>query len=358
MPEIHPDLLHEYVRGVCAGLGSAEREAGLVADQLVGGNLAGHDSHGVGMLTYYVDGVLSGGLAVNQHASVVSDGGGVVVLDGNAGFGQVNGYESCEIAIERAREHGVALVGLRNSFHIGRVGHWGEHCARAGLVSIHFANVVGHEPAVAPYGGADPRFGTNPFCIAVPGGDDAPLMLLDMATSKIAMGKARVAHNSGVAVPDDTLLDGQGRVTTDPTAMFDEPMSGALIAFGDHKGSGLAMMCELLGAALIGGVTVAPHHPRDGRIINNMITIAIDPAASGSAEGFRAEAEAFVDYVLQSRPREGFEEIQIPGGPENKARVARAGSVSIDDESFRQLAECAERSGAQGQAVDELLSYR
>lgn len=329
-----------------------------MADQLVGANLAGHDSHGVGMLTYYVEGVLSGRLAVNQHASVVSDGGGVVVLDGNAGFGQVNGFESCEIAIERAREHGVALVGLRNSFHIGRVGHWGEQCARAGLVSIHLVNVVGHEPTVAPYGGADPRFGTNPVCIAVPSGDDVPLMLLDMATSKIAMGKVRVAHNSGLAVPDDTLLDGEGRVTVEPTAMFDEPMSGALIAFGDHKGSGLAMMCELLGAALIGGDTIAPHHPRDGRIINNMITIAIDPAASGSAEGFRIEAEAFVDHVLQSRPREGFEEIQIPGGPENKARVKRAGSVAIDDESFRQLAACAARSGAQGPPVDELLTHR
>ncbi len=163
----------------------------------------------------------------------------MLLLDGVSGFGQVMGHEAMEQAIARARRHGVALVGLRNSFHIGRIGHWGEQCAAAGLVSVHFVNVAGHQPIVAPYAGADARFGTNPFCVAVPGGDGGrPALLLDMATSRIALGKARVALNKGVPLPDGTLIDADGNETTDPSCMFGVGRRGALIAMGDHKGRG------------------------------------------------------------------------------------------------------------------------
>ena len=132
MIELRPEQLHEFVREVCGALGSEAIEARLVADQLIGANLAGHDSHGVGMLPIYVDAALAGRLVINQHLTVVRDSGPVVVLDGNAGFGQVMGHEAMTMATDGAREHGVALVGLRNSFHIGRIGHWAEQCAARG----------------------------------------------------------------------------------------------------------------------------------------------------------------------------------------------------------------------------------
>lgn len=345
MITINPGQLHTFVERVCVGLGSELREARLVADQLVAANLAGHDSHGVGMLPAYVLGARAGKLHVNQSPSTVVDSGPLVVLDGNSGFGQVMGQAAMTLAVERAKAHGVALVGLRNSFHIGRIGHWGEQCARAGLASIHFANVAGHPPLVAPFGGATARFGTNPFCVAIPGAADRPAVLLDMATSKIAMGKARVALNKGVQVAAGTLLDGLGRVTTDPAGIFATPRQGALIAMGDHKGSGLAIVCELLGAALLGGVVSGDATNRQGAIINSMMTIAIDPEAVIGRSALVDETSAFLDYVRSSVRREGFDEILLPGEPETRAAAARADGIAVDDTTLAELRAAASTAG-------------
>jgi hydroxycarboxylate dehydrogenase B len=337
MHHVHPDALHQFVAAVCRGLGSSDREAQLVADQLVGANLVGHDSHGVGMLPAYVTGALAGTLKINGHVTPVVDRGPLLVLDGGAGFGQVTGFEAMNDAIERARRHGVALVGLRNSFHIGRIGHWGEQCARAGLASIHFVNVVGHAPIVAPFGGADARFGTNPFCVAIPSAGNQPALLLDMATSKIALGKARVAFNKGETVTDGALLDEWGRITDDPSGMFADPRVGALIAMGDHKGSGLALVCELLSAALLGGPVMTADAENTTAIINNMMTIAIDPAAITGRNTLASEASNFLDFVRTSAPREGFAEVLIPGEPEVRSASARRDAIPVDDTTFAQL---------------------
>ncbi len=338
---------------VCHGLGSDEQEAHLVADQLVGANLTGHDSHGVGMLPAYVEAAVAGTLRVNAHVEPVGDRGPLLVLDGVAGFGQVMGYEAMTAAIERAREYGVALVGLRNSFHIGRIGHWGEQCARAGLASIHFVNVAGHSALVAPFGGAEARFGTNPFCVAIPSTGDQPAALLDMATSTIALGKARVAMNKGESVPDNTVLDGAGRVTTDPTGMFADPRAGALIAMGDHKGSGLAIMCELLGAALLGGIVIGEDASKGTAIINSMLTIAIDPAAITGRQALASEAVDFLNYVRSSATRDGFSEVLIPGEPEQRAAATRAAAIPIDGATFEQLCIAAITAGV-AKAADAL----
>ena len=343
---MHPDQLHHFIRQVVAGMGSTEREAELVADQLIGANLAGHDSHGIGMLPSYVEGWSNHKLKINGAPTTVIDRGPIVVLDGNHGFGQVMAYAAAETAIERARAHGVAVVGLRNSYHIGRIGHWAEQIAAAGLVSIHFVNVSGHEPLVAPYGGALARLGTNPFCVAIPGRDGRPAALLDMATSKIAFGKARVAYNRGESVPADCLLDRDGRVTTDPTGMFGPTATGgALIAFGEHKGSGLALMCELLGAALIGGLVMSPESAGIGAIVNNMLTIALDPQALGGGSTLIDEANAFLDYMRSSALREGFDEILIPGEPEQRARMVRAAAIDVDATTLGQLRDAAAAVG-------------
>ncbi|MEM8923143.1 MAG: malate/lactate/ureidoglycolate dehydrogenase [Actinomycetota bacterium] len=357
-PTYRPDELRRYVTEVCAALGSEPTEGELVADQLIGANLAGHDSHGIGMMPTYVDAVVEGRLFPNRHATVARDAGAVLVIDGNRAFGQVTGFEATNMAIERARETGVALMGLRDSFHIGRIGHWGEQCAAAGMVSLHFVNVAGHRPLVAPYGGADARFTTNPVCISIPAADGKPAVMLDMATSVIAMGKVRVARNKGEKVQDDALLDTGGAVTTDPAAMFEpdgDGRTGAILAFGDHKGSGLAIMCEILGAALTGGTTIAPKNERDGSAINSMLSIVIDPGAVSSHDTLYAEATAFCEYVKASRLREGFDEVLLPGEPEELARKRRAEQVPVDVGTVAELRQAAGRAGLDEAAVTDLL---
>ncbi|MGI9488011.1 MAG: malate/lactate/ureidoglycolate dehydrogenase [Geminicoccaceae bacterium] len=354
MPIVPSDKLHELTMAICRGVGSSEREAELVANHLVAANLAGHDSHGVGMLPLYVRCWTEDNLQPNKHADVISDKGPILVIDGQRGFGQVIAFEAMELGMSKAREQGAAIVALRNSFHIGRIGYWSELCAKNGFASMHYVNVVDNNPIVAMHGAAEPVISTNPYSAAMPGRDGDPLVLLDMATSKIAMGKARVAKNKGVPVPDGSLLDGEGRPTTDAGQMFPERL-GALVAMGEHKGSGLALICELFAGALTGGWTLQPGHARTGGAINNMLSIIIDPGAIGDAEACRREAEAMVDYAKSAKLREGFEQILMPGEPEAIQRKQRLEKgVDVDETSWQEIQDAARTAGMSQDEIDEI----
>jgi uncharacterized oxidoreductase len=260
---------HEKLRaGVEALLkttGSDVGEARIVADHLVEANLKGHDSHGVGMIPMYVRHIKDGKLKLNRHLKLVRDDGPFLVGDGQMGHGQVVAMELTELAIARAKAAGICAAGLVTAHHIGRVGTYGERCAAANMVSLHFVNVAGHRALVAPFRGTDARFNTNPICLTLPATGANPPTILDFATSKIALGKVRVAKNKGETVAPGTLLDPKGKPTTDPNVMFFDPPAptGAVVTFGEHKGYGLALFAEIFGAALIGGLAVAaPAHAR------------------------------------------------------------------------------------------------
>jgi uncharacterized oxidoreductase len=355
MPTFASDTLHALAYAVCAASGSVEREADLVADHLIEANLTGHDSHGVGMLPYYVSGLAKGALVPNRHAEVARDRGAVLVVEGNRGYGQVIGYEAMQLGMARAQEQGVALLAVRNSFHLGRIGHWAEQCVRGGFASIHFVNGVDHPPLQAPFGGSDARLSTNPFCAALPR-DNGPAVVLDFATTVIAMGKARVAHNKGVPGPDGSLLDAGGELTRDAGVMFREPR-GALIGMGLHKGAGLAILCELLAGALTGGRTAQPEHPQMGGTINNMLSVIIDPDAFGERGALLREIEALIAWVKASPPREGFEEVLLPGEPERRRRAALlASGIDVDPTSWAEIQDAARAAGVSDDELDALIA--
>jgi uncharacterized oxidoreductase len=357
MPNIDPARLFDLVVLTARAMGSSPVEAQDVAEHLVAANLAGHDSHGVGMLPDYVRLLHAGLLVPNQTLETVVDRGAVLVLDARRGFGQAMAKEAMRRGIAKARELGSVTVALRDSAHIGRIGHWAEQCARAGMVSVHFVNVADHEPLQAPYACSDARLGTNPFAVGVPGSDGEPLYVLDMATSAIAFGKARVARNKGVPVPAGVLIDEQGRPTTDPTTYVDT-RQGALLAFGAHKGSGLAILCEVLGAAVSGGATIAPHHPRNEGILNSMLSFIVDPAALGSASRIADEARAIADWVRASPPAPGFAEVLMPGEPEQRARTQRlAEGVPIDDKSLADILAAIASLGVAQAEIDRALGH-
>jgi len=201
----HARLLALANKIVAAG-GSSPAEASIVADHLVEANLRGHDSHGVGMLVAYVRDFEAGHLKANQKPQIVSDTGTISVWDAHGGYGQVIARQAVEWAIDAARKHGVAVNGLRNAHHIGRVGTYGEIAARAGMVALHFVNVASGPPGVAPFRGREGRFLTNPVCVAIPGTGTNEPILLDFATSRVALGKVRVAHNAGKKMMDGAFF--------------------------------------------------------------------------------------------------------------------------------------------------------
>jgi hydroxycarboxylate dehydrogenase B len=355
MPILASDTLHALIRAVCAAGGSAQQEAALIADQLIEANLTGHDSHGVGLVPFYVESRATGALVANRHADLVSDRGAVLVVDGQRGYGQVIGHEAMQLAMARAAEQGVALLAIRNSFHLGRIGHFAEQCAQRGFASIHFVNGVDHPPLQAPFGSAEARLSTNPFCAAVPGPDGA-MVVLDMATSKIALGKARVAANKGVPAPAGSLLDARGQPTRDAAVMFQDP-KGALEAMGEHKGSGLAVLCEFLAGALTGGWTVQPDHPMAGGTVNNMLSVVIDPDALGGRDQLWREGEALIAWLKSARPRDGFAEVLLPGEPEQRRRRQRlAEGIEIDERSWTDILAAARAAGVADQQIKALIA--
>jgi uncharacterized oxidoreductase len=339
------DRLHRLTGAMLRAGGSHADEAELVADHLVQANLSGHDSHGVGMMPAYVRHLKAGLVVPNTRAKVVKDDGPILMFDGNRGYGRCVAGELMTAAIARCREAGVAVATLANAHHVGRVGAYGELAAGAGLVSLHFVNVTDHRALVAPFRGSDARFSTNPVCIALPATDRQPSLLLDMATSAIAMGKVRVARNEGKPVPEATLIDSAGRPTRDPDVMYREPQ-GALRAFGDHKGYALAVITELLAAALSGGPTIQPANDRLGGIINNMLAVLIDPARLAGVDWFRRELDGFVEYVKASPPADPAAPVLVPGDPERHARRERArDGIVVDATTWEELLAAGEAVG-------------
>jgi uncharacterized oxidoreductase len=336
--QLPTEQTRQWLFNLWRAAGSSEHEARLTADHLLGANLAGHDSHGVGMVAPYVRSLQANELQLNQKLSIITDTDTLLVVDGNRGIGQSMAYQTMQLAIERAKKHGVVIVGLKNTHHLGRVGHWAEQAIAAGLASIHFTNVVSR-PLVAPHGGSQSRFGTNPLTIGLPR-RDAPPILLDFATSAIAVGKVRVAYNRKAEAPAGTLIDHAGQPTTNPAVMYEEPL-GALLTAAGHKGYALAMVCDLLGSALFGGVTPQPSRLRIPGLYNNMLAIVFDPARFGAGEHFEQEAKAFIDYVQSAKRIDADAPIEVPGDAERRFRVQRAQALPVDTGTLKTMDDAA-----------------
>jgi uncharacterized oxidoreductase len=343
------------IQSILSAWGSAPPEAQRVAEHLVGADACGHPSHGVGLLPLYRENLRSGRLLPNQSPEAVRDEGPVLVFDGKRGYGQWVSHFATERAIERAREAGLALYAVRNGHHMGRIGSYGEQCLEAGMVALLFVNVVSR-PLVALHESREARTGTNPICIAMPSqasrSDD---FLLDFATSGIAVGKCRVAAARGESVSEGLLIDADGQPTADPGVMFRQP-GGALLPLGGHKGHGLNLACELLAAALGGGISVARREQAGGAFINSLFGLVVDPRCMGALEGYAAAFSEVLDYVRASAPRTDGSSVLLPGDPE---RIARAESsrrgVYVDEKTWGDLGSLAREAGLPPSSLQDAL---
>jgi uncharacterized oxidoreductase len=245
---------------------------------------------------------------------------------------------------------GLSAVALRNAGHIGRVGDWAELAAASGLVSIHFVNAAG-SVLVAPFGGVERRFSTAPYCIGVPLPGRGPLVL-DFATSVVAEGKVLVASQGGKPVPGDALIGPDGRTGNDPHLLYGDydrlgprdhtKGAGAIRAFGDHKGSGLAFMCEVLGGALSGTGCTQPGR----RFANGMVSIYLDPAKFEPEGLFPAEVRRYMGYVKATRTAKPGDEILLPGEPESRMRAKRlAEGIPLADDLWAAIVATARQVG-------------
>jgi uncharacterized oxidoreductase len=346
---IPAEPLTDFCAEVFARVGCQTEEARRVSASLVDANMTGHDSHGVIRVTRYVDWVRTGDLIPNQSIERVVDTPVIGVVDGHFGFGQTMAPMAVDFGVEKAKATGLSAISLRNSGHIGRVGEWAERAAAAGLISIHFVNGAG-SILVAPFGGLERRLSTAPFCVGVPR-EGAPPIVLDFATSLVAEGKVNVASHGGKPLPPDALIGPDGALSGDPTLLYG-PLTtdgvrdhrhgvGAIRAFGEHKGSGLALVCELLGGSLTGNGATEP----DRKFSNGMFSLYVDPKRIDPSHVFDADMTRYLDWFSQGKAIPG-EAIMTPGDPERLSRAARGKSgVPLPDETWASIVATARSVG-------------
>jgi uncharacterized oxidoreductase len=349
--QIRAERLQDMVRDIFITHGCAPEEAELIGLYLVRSNLAGHDSHGVIRVPRYVQWLREGQITAGQSLTIVSERQAFAVVDGGYGFGQSIGPQAVDLGIAKAQASGAAIVALRHSGHLGRIGEWAERAAAAGLVSVHFVNVSG-SVLVAPFGGVDRRFSTAPVCIGFPVPRGQPI-ILDFATSAVAEGKVLVASNGGKPLPDGSLIEPDGRLSSDPATLYGpfegvghrdyRKGRGAIRAFGEHKGSGLALMCELLAGVLTGSGACGPG---ERRFCNGMLSVYMGPSFFQSQDTFAAEARAYLDFFKSSCPAGAGGEVLLPGEPERRTRAERlTNGVPLPNETWEALSTTARQAG-------------
>ena len=333
--------LEDLSRKIFSAIGCDDTEARNISRLLVRANLTGHDSHGVIRISQYIEFWRKGDVIPNQTASINFENEVITLFNGNRGFGQSIGNQVIDEGIRKACKLGVSMVSVGNVGHLGRIGDWTEKAAEAGQASLHFVNTSGASTLVAPYGGTNGRYATNPISIGMPKNDGDPI-IFDAATSKLAEGKVKVALNKDAELPPDTLLDANGSPTRNPAALYTEPR-GALMPMGDYKGSGLAIMTDLLAGAIGGG---GCHAPGVTALSNGMLSILLDPDVFADRDYVDSETSRFADWVRQSKPADPEHPVQLPGEPERKTEhERRENGIVLDDKTWHQIVSTAESLG-------------
>src|ERR1700683_1085881 len=361
MVTIQVQNLISFVAEVFHHADSSPEEARRIATYLTTANLTGHDSHGVIRVPVYMRWQKMGSIVPNQTAEVIVDTPSLAVVDGKFGYGQTVAPVAVKLGIEKCKKAGLAAVALRNAGHIGRVGDWAEMAAAEGLVSVHFVNAAG-SLLVAPYGGVEKRLSTAPYCVGIPRQGQDPIVL-DFATSIVAEGKVLVASRGGKKLPKGALIDGDGTLSEDPAVLYGPYTaegardhtkgSGAIRAFGEHKGSGLAFICELLGGALAGTGGTAP----DRRFANGMLAIYIDPKVVDTSDFFDGEISRYVDFIRATKPVAGVDAVLIPGDPERKMRAERTkNGVPLPDDTWAAIVSTAREVGVSEVSIQRAVS--
>ena len=340
------EALHALAREILLKGGADEHNADIVAEHLVSANLSGVDTHGVWHLPLYVKGMQAGEIVGTARPEILSETATSALVKGNWAFGHVTAKYAMEVAIEKAKEHHVTVVGLVQACHIGRLGHYVEMAASEGMISMLWAGGFGVEvPATAPFGGRERALHTNPLAMGFPAGE-APPMMFDFATTAVSGVKVLNAQRRGEQLPPGCLVDKDGNPSTDPNDYFD---GGAYLPFGGHKGYALMMAVEFLGRIFTGSDTFTDVG-RGGAIMGHqgvtMIVFKADVFRPFAA--YASQVDEMGGQIRDVAPAPGFEAVLMPGDPEARTRSARKREgIPIADDIWESIIEIAASLGVQ-----------
>ena len=340
--------LRQVTETIFTAAGAPADLATEMADALVGANLAGHDSHGVIRIPAYLRMIAEGRLDPKARPEVVKETATTALVDGKWTFGHVAAKYGTSVAIKKAKESGSAVVSIVRCNHIGRLGQWASQAAAEDVIALVTVGGGGGgagsvRNSAAPFGGAEGAFSTNPISIGMPGGE-TPDMLVDFATTVVAEGKLQVARAKQAPVPEGSILDKEGRPTTNAEDFYN---GGVLLPFGGHKGYALAMFVEMLCGAFTPGDELNGDGRRGGAVI-----WAVDAFAFRSKESYEKNADFVMQRVKEIRPAQGFSEVLIPGEPEARSAEARLKEgIPVADTTWQQIVDGGKSVGVDVEAL-------
>jgi uncharacterized oxidoreductase len=347
MPVHSAETLTRIAAALLRGAGAPAEEAETVARLCIAANLAGHDSHGIIAIPDYIARIGKGHIVPGAPFTIVQESPTTTVIDGNWGFGFVVNERAMNITIEKARTQNIAACTVYRQGHVGRLASYPLMAARAGMIGMAWADSGRSPKAVAPFGGREARLGTNPWAIAIPSDLEGP-MVLDMATSAVAVGKIKLAQARGQKIPKGWVVDKNGALTEDPAAYG---QGGALLPLGGpgegYKGYGLAVIGEVLCGLLTGlGFGVEP----TGRHNDGTFMLAIKVDAFRPLLGFRSDVKDLAEYLKATPPSEGSAGVLYPGEVEHRTeQKRRAEGIAIEDATWAKLKALAEQYGIAGE---------
>ncbi|MEV7769198.1 Ldh family oxidoreductase [Microbacterium sp. NPDC086615] len=330
---VDPTALRAFARDVFESVDVPRADAELVADSLVAADEWGHQSHGVLRLPWYLERLRTGAMRPVAEPTTVVDTGPMLILDGHDGMGQVLTERARIEAVRRAKQHGVGLVGVRNSNHFGTAMYFTRRAAHDGCAAILTTNA---SPAMAPWGGREKRLGTNPWSIAAPYGDK--VVAVDIANTAVARGKIYLARQKGEPIPDTWALTPEGARTTDAA----EAVHGVILPMAGHKGYAITFMMDVLSGALTGSAVGTgvhgPYEPNARSGAGHMF-IAIDVETAADVEHYRASVAALVDEAKSVPLAQGHSEVFYPGELEDRSAeaVADAGGLILPEQTVQDL---------------------
>ncbi|MCJ7731060.1 Ldh family oxidoreductase [Candidatus Bathyarchaeota archaeon] len=344
MIRVPADKITELGIEIFTKQGTSLERATFLVETLVEGNLAGHDSHGVYYYTRYSERIKQGYIKPMAEPEIIKETPGTAFIDGKWTFGQITAKKLVETAVDKAKENMVSAVGAFNCNHIGRIGYYTDWAAKQGIISTFYVNVG--NPIVSLHNGLGKTFGTNPYSASVPTGGDIPF-LVDYATSVVAAGKLSVASAKKAKIPKHWTRDQYGRVNDDPNILRD---GGWLLPFGEYKGYGLQMVCELLGAVLTGS-RVGPSGVELPPSPNGIFMMAVNPEAFIGLDEFTKNTDALLKQV-KNWPALGGERVYVPGEPEKETKEKRLREgIELPETTWGEIMALCEELGIDADAI-------
>ncbi|WP_187378519.1 Ldh family oxidoreductase [Oceanobacillus jeddahense] len=341
------ERLEKFAEDVFLKVGLGEADAWQIANHLVSANLRGVDSHGVTRIPLYAERLLNKNISMGSEVELLNDAPSYAWVDGKNKHGILVAQQSMELAVKKAKESGIAVVGVKNSNHFGMLAYYGKHAIQHDCIAVITSNA---SPSMPPWGGKERFFGTSPICYAIPGGEEISI-IGDMATSVVARGKIRLAAANNEKIPSGWAINKEGKSTVNPDEVLD---GGMVLPMAGPKGYSLVVFIETLSSILtgaafgpyVGGIT----DPKEQNIGHFFLVMRAD--IFQSLNNFKASMDQMIREIKNVEKMEGIEEIFLPGELEMKMEEKRKKEgVPLSEEVYNHLIQFGEKIKANTELI-------